>query len=82
MCYFTRSVIFHPRDLVTCRAASDVISPSGPRVSFRHAEEQILLLIHSPQAIPLEYLKDTFQTTRLVVATDAIKAASGDTDLI
>jgi hypothetical protein len=80
MCYLTRSVIFHPRDLVTRCVASDVISPSGPRVSFRHAKEQILLLIHSPQAIPLEYLKDTFQTTRLVVATDAIKAAADDSD--
>ena len=62
---FTRSVIFHPRDLVTCCAASDVISSSGPRVSLHHAEEQILLLIKRLNLRSLEYLKDAFQTTHL-----------------
>ena len=61
---------------------SDVISPSGPSVSFRHADEQILIVIQSPQTTPLEYLKDTFQTSLSKEATDAIKAASSDTDLV
>ena len=46
-------------------AASDVISPSGPRVSFRHADGQIPLLIHTPLRIPLEYLSCTFMITLL-----------------
>jgi hypothetical protein len=31
--YWTHTVIFHSHDLVTCCAASDVISPNGPRLS-------------------------------------------------
>ena len=73
-------MIFHPRDLVTsCNL--DVISPSGPRVSFRHVEEQILILIHTPQpifiGIPDQHLSDYPFSG---VATNAVKAAAGDSD--
>jgi hypothetical protein len=73
-------MIFHPRDLVTCCAASDVISPSGPGVSFYHAEEQIPLLVHTPQHTPLEYLKTPFQSPIHRMTVDAIKATSGSSD--
>ena len=36
--------------------------------------------MHTPQPTPLEYLSNTFQTPRLVVATDAVKAAAQDSD--
>jgi hypothetical protein len=56
----------HPRDLVTCLQASYMKqSLSGPRVSIRHADGQILLLVHMPQPTPLEYLKYTFSVTLL-----------------
>jgi hypothetical protein len=51
MCYLTRSRDISSRDLVICCATSDVILLSGPTVSFCHAEEQILILIHTPQHI-------------------------------
>jgi hypothetical protein len=50
------------------------ISPSGPRVSFHHAEEQIPLLMHTPQHTPLENPKDFSHPTK-VVTVDAIKAS-------
>jgi hypothetical protein len=45
----------------------DVISPSGPRVSFRHTDEQILILIlvRMPQPTPSEYLINTYMITPL-----------------
>ena len=49
-------------------------------VYIRHLDTQIPILMHTPLHTPLEYLKDTFQTTRLVVATDSIKAAKNDSD--
>jgi hypothetical protein len=53
------------------------LSPSGPRVSIRHADGQILLLVHRPQHTPLSYLRDTFSVNPVTVETvDAIKAAS------
>jgi hypothetical protein len=76
---FTRSVISHPRDLVTC-CNIRWISSSVPRVSFRHAEEKIILLVHTPQPTPLEYLKTLFQSRSYRVTVDAIKAAAGCSD--
>ena len=74
-------MIFHPRDLVTCCVASDVISSCGPRVSLRHAEEQILLLMHAPQptviGIPERRLSDYPFSG---VATNATKPAADDSD--
>ena len=74
-------VISHPRDLVTRCAVSRWISPSGPRVSLRHAEEQILLLMHAPQptviGIPERRLSDYPFSG---VATNAIKAVADDSD--
>ena len=44
--YLTRSVILHLQcPSHTLRSFIDVISPSGPRVSSHHTDEQILLLI-------------------------------------
>jgi hypothetical protein len=68
-------MIFHPRDLVTCCVASDVISSSVPRVYFRHADEQIPLLVHTPQPSPLEYVKTPFQSPSYRVMVDAIKGS-------
>jgi hypothetical protein len=76
---FIRSVIFNSRDLVTC-CNIGWISASGPRVSFRHVEEQILLLVHTPQPTPLEYPKTPFQSPCYRVTVDAIKAATGCSD--
>jgi hypothetical protein len=73
-------VVFHPRDQVTCCAALDAISPSGPRVSFRHVEEQIPLLMLTPLNTPLEYLIDTFLVALLQSDGWCSKAASGGTD--
>jgi hypothetical protein len=58
----------------------DVISPSGPFVSLRHADEQIPLLIHMPQTIPLEYPNKPLWSLRYGATFDAIKAATGDSD--
>ena len=59
-------VIFRPHDLVIRYAALlDETSPSGPRVSFRHADEQIPLSIHTPQHITFAYLSNTFMITLL-----------------
>jgi hypothetical protein len=41
-------------------ATLDGISLSGPRVSFHHAEEQIPLLMHTPQHTPLETQRHIF----------------------
>jgi hypothetical protein len=76
---FTRSMIFHPCDLVTC-CNIGWISPSGPKVSFRHVEEQILLLVHTPQPTPLEYLNTPFQSPCYRVTVDVIKAFAGCSD--
>jgi hypothetical protein len=51
----------------------NVISPSGPRVSFCHVEEQIPLLMHMPQPTPLEYLKKPFSVTLYGMTVDALK---------
>jgi hypothetical protein len=80
MCYLTRSCDIYPRDLVTCYAASDVISPSGPRVSFRHAEEQISLLVHTPQHTPTEYLKTPFESPNHGMTVDVLKESFGSSD--
>ena len=61
---------------LSCAAASDVISLSGPRVSICHADEQILILIQSPQHTPLENLSYAFQTPILLVATNVVKATA------
>jgi hypothetical protein len=63
-CYLLVPVIFHPRDLVTyCNIGW--ISPSGPKVSSRHADEQIPLLMHTPQPAPLETRETPFLVTLL-----------------
>jgi hypothetical protein len=51
--YSTSFVRFHPHDLFMC-CNLDVISPSGPRVSSRHTDEQNPLLTHTPKLIPLD----------------------------
>jgi hypothetical protein len=76
---FTRSMIFYSRDIVTC-STLDVSKRCGPRVSFHHAEEQIMLLVHTPQPIPLSYLKTHFQSPNYGVTVDAIRAAAGYSD--
>jgi hypothetical protein len=51
----------HPRDLVTCLQASSMqLSPSEPRVSIRHVDGQIPLLVHTPQPTPLEHPETPF----------------------
>ena len=80
ICALLIPVIFHHHDLVMCCATSDLISLSGPRVSIRHADEQILILIQSPLHTPLEYLNYAFQTPILLVATNAVKATTDNTD--
>jgi hypothetical protein len=59
---FTRSVIFHHRDLDTCYNISYNLAEWAQSISFHHAKEQILLLVHTPQPIPLAYLKTPFQS--------------------
>jgi hypothetical protein len=41
------------------------LSLSGPRVSIRHVDGQIPLLVHRPQPTPLAYSRDTFSVTQL-----------------
>jgi hypothetical protein len=72
-------VIFHPRDLVTCCNIGWIL-PSGPRVPFHNAEEQIPLLMHTPQHTPLETQETPFQSPYYRVTVDAIKASSGSSD--
>jgi hypothetical protein len=47
---------------------------------FQHADEQIPLLMHSPQPTPLETKETPFQSPSYVVTVDAIKASSGSSD--
>jgi hypothetical protein len=80
-CHLLVPMIFHPRDLVTCYNIG-WISPSGPRVSFRHTEEHIPLLMHTRQHTPLETQETPFQSPYYWVTVDAIKASSGSSDYI
>lgn len=77
---FTHSKICHPRDLVTRCSFMDVMSPSGPRVSLHHTEEQIPLLTHRCSTCPSKYLKTPLWSPFHRVTFDAIKALSGDSD--
>jgi hypothetical protein len=43
-------------------------------------EEKILLLMHTPQPIPLEYLKTPFQSPYHGMTVDAMKVAIGNND--
>ena len=75
------SVIFHPHDLVIrCAAYLDEDSPSGPKVSLRHPEMQILLLDTYISTyhlcIPELHLYDHR------VTVDTVKASSSDSDRI
>jgi hypothetical protein len=47
---------------------------------FRHTDEQIPLLMHSPQPTPLETQETPFQSPSYVVMVDAIKASSISSD--
>jgi hypothetical protein len=58
------------------------LSPSGPRVSIRHVDGQILLFVHTPLTTPLAYPRDTFQSPSYVMTVDAIKAASRCSDYV
>jgi hypothetical protein len=78
-CHLPVPVIFHPPDLVIC-CNIGLISPSGPRVSFCHAEEQILLLMYMPQHTPLETQETPFQSPYYRVMVGAIKDSSGSSD--
>jgi hypothetical protein len=56
----------------------DVISPSGPRVSFHHVDEQILISIHTPQATPSEYMSAPLWSPYCGMMVDEVKVAYGD----
>jgi hypothetical protein len=64
----------------TMRNFMAVISPSGPRVSIHHADEQIPVLTHTPQPIPSKYLRTPFWSSSYRMAFDAMRVASGDID--
>jgi hypothetical protein len=57
---FTRPMIIHLRDLVICCAALMYSYRVGPEYYIRHADEQIPLLVYTPQPTPLENPRDTF----------------------
>jgi hypothetical protein len=76
---FTRSVILHPPGLVTCCNIGWNLT-SGPRVSFCHVEEQIPLLMHTPQHTPLETQRHILSHPVKVETVDAIKASSRSSD--
>jgi hypothetical protein len=69
-CYRQTSLLvlmtLYSRDLVTRLQASWMqLSPSGLRVSIRHADVQIPLLIHTPQHTSLKYMRYTYYITYL-----------------
>jgi hypothetical protein len=47
---------------------------------FRHADEKIPLLMHSPLPTSLETQETPFQSPSYVTTVDAIKASSGSSD--
>jgi hypothetical protein len=47
---------------------------------FRHVDEQILLLMHSPLPTQLETQEKPFQSPSYVMMVDEIKASSGSSD--
>jgi hypothetical protein len=47
---------------------------------FRHADEKIPLLVHTPIPTPLETQETSFQSTSYVMTVDAIKASFGSSD--
>jgi hypothetical protein len=52
----------------------------GPEYHIHHADEQILLLVYTPQPTPLETQETPFWSPCYSVTVDAIKAFSGNSD--
>ena len=80
----TRSrLITYPRDLVTCLQAWWMwLSSSGPRVSIRHSDVQILLLMHTPQPILIGIPELRLSDSMLLVATNVVNATADDSDYV
>jgi hypothetical protein len=58
----------------------DVFSSSGPKYHIHHADEQILLLVYTPQPTPLETQETPFRLPCYGVMVDAFKASSRNSD--
>jgi hypothetical protein len=58
----------------------DVFSPSGPEDHICHADEQIPLLLYTPQPTPLETQETPLQSPCYGATIDAIKASSRNSD--
>jgi hypothetical protein len=52
----------------------------GPEYHICHADEQIPLLVYTPQPTPLETQETPFQSPCYGVTIDAIKASSRNSD--
>jgi hypothetical protein len=53
-------VIIHLRDLVTCCTALMYSHQMGPEYHIFHTDEEILLLIYTPQPTPVESKRHLF----------------------
>jgi hypothetical protein len=53
-------MIIHLRDLVTCCTSLMYSHQVGLEYHIHHADEQIPLLVYTPQPTPLENPRDTF----------------------
>jgi hypothetical protein len=59
-------MIIHIRGLVTCCVALMYSHQVGPEYHIRHADEQIPLLVYTPQPTPLETQETPFSVTLLL----------------
>jgi hypothetical protein len=62
---FTRPMVIHLRDLVTYCAALMHSHRVGPEYHICHVDEQIPLLVYTPQPTPLETQETPFSVTLL-----------------
>jgi hypothetical protein len=73
-------MIIHLHDLVTCCAALMYSHRVGLEYHIRHTDEQISLLVYTPQATSLETQETPFRSPCYGVTVDAIKASTGNSD--
>jgi hypothetical protein len=73
-------MIIHLRDIVTCCAALMYSHRVGQEYYIRHADEQIPLLVYTPQPTPLETQETPFWSPCYSVTVDVIKASSENSD--
>jgi hypothetical protein len=77
---FTRILIIHLLDLVTCCAALMYSHRVGLEYHIYHVDEQILLFVYMPQPTPLETQGTPFWSPCYGVTVDAMKASFGNSD--